>query len=315
MKIVVLDGHMLNPGDLSWGPLEALGALDVYDRTPVEQLHARAKNATAILTVRTPLNRETIRHLPNLRYIGILGSDASHVNVEAARKRGIEVTDTVGADTESVAQLTFALMLELTHGIGHHAHATRNGRWTRGPDMTFRLHPLTELRGLTLGLLGLGRIARSVARIAVGFEMRVIAYDPNPSDPTPADVSMGSLESVVAESDVLSLHCPHTPVTERMINTALLARMKPHAYLINTAHGALVDEEALADALRNRRLAGAALDVLSSEPPTPKNPLLRAPRCLITPHLGWGTRASRERIIARAAEQLGAFIQRNLAPP
>lgn len=310
MKIVVLDGHVVNPGDLSWSPLEALGDVQIHDRTTVEQIESRAKSAEAVLTVRTPLNRETIRHLTNLRYIGVLGSDASHVNSEAARKRGIEVADTAGADTESTAQLTLALLLELTHGLGHHAHAARNGRWSRGPDISFRLQPLAELHGRTFGIVGLGRIGAAVARIAAGFGMRVAACDPTPPANASSRATLVTLETLLAEADVVSLHCPHTPVTERMINAAALARMRPDAYLINTAHGALVDEEALADALRNRRLGGAALDVLSSEPPSPKNPLLRAPRCLITPHLGWGTRAARERIIARAAEQLSDFIRR-----
>ncbi len=310
MKIVVLDGHVLNPGDVSWAPLQAFGEVQVHDRTPVEQIESRAKLAEAVFTVRTPLNRETIRHLTNLRYIGVLGSDPSHVNIEAAKKRGIEVADTAGIDTESTAQLTIALLLELTHGAGHHAHAARNGRWSRGPDISFRLQPLMELNQRTIGIVGMGRIGSAVARIAAAFGMRVLACDPALPPNASAHATAVGWETLLAEADVVSLHCPHTPVTERMINTAALERMKPTAYLINTAHGALVDEEALADALHARRLGGAALDVLSSEPPSPKNPLLRAPRCLITPHVGWGTRAVRERIIVRAAEQLGDFIRR-----
>ncbi len=312
MNIVILDGYALNPGDVSWAPLEALGKLSVYDRTPLEQIEARAKGAEVVLTVHTPLNRETIRHLTALRFIGVLGSDAAHVNVEAARKRGIDVADTAGVDTESTAQLTLALLLELTHGCGHHAHAVRNGRWSRSPDITFRLQPMMELAGRTIGIVGWGRIGSAVGRMAAALGMRVIATDPAVSA---SGVAMKPLEELLVESDVVSLHCPRTPLTERMINQAALARMKPDAYLINTAHGALMDEAAVAEALRARRLGGAGCDVLSSEPPSPKNPLLHAPRCIITPHLGWGTRATRQRIIDRAAEQVRAFQERRAAHP
>lgn len=308
MRLVVLDGRALNPGDVSWDPLARLGQLEVHEFTAVDQIVSRAQQADAIFTVRTPLNRETIRHLPRLRYIGVLGSDSSHVNVDIARKRGIDVADTAGADTEFVAQLTVALMLELACGVGRHAHEVRGGRWCRSPDGTFRLHPLTEVAGLSLGVAGLGRIGRAVARAGHGLGMRVLGCDPAGAPPDLPFVERRSFENLLAEVDVLSLHCPRLPATERMINAASLARMKPTAFLINTANGALIDEPALAEALRTRRLAGAALDVLSEEPPSPKNPLLRAPRCLITPHLGWGARAVRERIIRRAAEQFSRFL-------
>lgn len=309
MNIVVLDGYAINPGDLTWVPFDALGKITVYDRTNPDQILSRAKDAEALLTVRTPLNREAIRHLPKLRFIGVLGSDPSHVNVEIARKRGIEVADAAGADAESTAQLTFALLLELTHGVGHHSHVVRGGRWCRGPDFTFRLHPLTELRDRALGIVGFGRVGRVVARIAASFGMRVLAHDPFVQQ-VPADVRIATVEELASESDVVTLHASRTPVTEHMVNTAFLDRMKKSAYLINTAHGALVDEPALAEALRARRIAGAALDVLSEEPPSPKNPLLRAPRCIITPHIGWGSVTARERIIHTVADKLRDFLAR-----
>jgi glycerate dehydrogenase len=314
MKIVVLDGHVLNPGDLSWAPLEALGDLSVHDRTPPDQIEARSKGAEAVLTVRAPLNRETIRHLSSLRYIGALGSDAAHINVDAARKRGIAVTDTAGVDTESTAQHAIALLLELTQGCGRHAHAVRGGRWSAGSDCTFRLQPLMELAGRAIGIVGWGRIGSAVGRIAASFGMRVCACDPRPSAPSDG-VSFVPFDELLSAADVVSLHCPPTPVTERMINRIALDRMRPDAYLINTAHGALIDEDALAEALRARRIGGAGLDVLSTEPPSPKNPLLRAPRCIITPHLGWGARATRQRVIERAAENLRAFQQQRGASP
>jgi glycerate dehydrogenase len=310
MRIVVLDGRLINPGDVSWSPLEALGELTVHDRTSPDQIEARAAGAEAVLTVRAPLNREAIRHLPTLRYIGALGSDSRHINVDAARKRGIVVTDTAGADAESTAQHTFALLLELTQGCGRHAHVVRGGRWSKGPDFTFWLHPIVELAGRMIGIVGWGRIGSTVGRIAASFGMRVCAYDPHPSAPHD-HVAFSPLEDLLAAADVVSLHCPLTPVTERMINRATLERMRPDAYLINTAHGALIDEEALADALRARRLGGAGLDVLSTEPPSLKNPLLRAPRCIITPHLSGAPRATRQRIIERAAEHLRAYQQQS----
>ncbi|MCS6771793.1 MAG: D-2-hydroxyacid dehydrogenase [Kiritimatiellae bacterium] len=312
MNIVVLDGYALNPGDLSWAPFESMGSLTVYDRTSPEQVEARARLADAVLTVRTPLNREIIRHLGQLRFIGVLGSDPSHVNVEIARKRGIEVADAAGADVESTAQLAMALLLELTHGVGHHAHLVRGGRWCRGPDFTFRLHALTELQGRTIGLVGLGRIGTAVARMAAAFGMEVLAHDPFIRE-APPHVQLVPLEELASRSDVVSLHAIRTPATEHLVNEAFLHRMKKSAFLINTAHGALIDETALAAALRAGRIAGAAVDVLSEEPPSPKNPLLRAPRCLITPHLGWGTVAARERIVRTVADKLRQFVEKRAA--
>lgn len=309
MKIVVLDGFPLMHGSLSWASMKALGDLVLHERTAPDEVEKRAGGAEVVLTIRVPLNRETIRHLTALRCIGVLGSDPSCVNTEAARKRGVEVVHTPGADAEATAQHTIALLLELASGVGHHAHAVRNGRWCRAPDFTFQFQPIRELQGLTMGLIGCGRVGRIVARIAAVLGMRVLVFDPDPPAALPCDITGVPLEQLLAESDVVSLHCTHTPQTERMINLDALARMKPDAFLLNTAHGALVDEAALADALRDRRLAGAAVDVLSTEPPSVKNPLLRAPRCLVTPRIGWGTQAARQRIIDDMARQLVAFQQ------
>jgi glycerate dehydrogenase len=307
MKIVVLDGHPLNPGDLDWAPLAELGDLTVHERSTPEQIESRAAQAEALLTVRAALNRETIRHLAKLRFLGVLSSDASTVNLEAARKRGVHVATLPGVDAESVAQHTFSLLLELCSACGHHAHAVRNGRWTRSPDFTFRFQPIRELHGLTLGLIGCGRIGSVVARIARGFGMTVLVNDPQVSGGIPEGTNAATLDEVLAQSDVVSLHCALTPQTERIINPATLGRMKPDAFLLNTAAGALLDEAAVADALRNRRLGGAGLDVLTQEPPSARHPLLQAPRCVITPRLGWATRETRARIIREMAAQLRLF--------
>lgn len=307
MKIVVLDAYVMGPGDELWAPIKALGEVSIHDRTSVENIETRAKDAEAVLAVRVPMNREIIRKLASLRYIGVLGSDPVSINMDAARKRGIVVTWTAGADAESTAQHTFALLLELASGAGHHAHTVRNGRWARNQDFTYRLQPMMELNGRIIGIVGCGRVGQAVARIARGFGMNVLVHDPASELELPEGARVSGLEQLLSESDVVSLHCTHTLQTERLINSATLARMKPTAYLLNTAHGAMIDEDAVAAALRERKLGGYAADVLSSEPPSPKNPLLRAPRCIITPHLAWGACATRERIIEQAAMQLRQF--------
>ncbi len=309
MKIVVLDGRTLNPGDLSWDALAALGDLKVYDRTAVEDVVPRALHAEAVLTNKTPLNRETIRHLTHLRYIGVLATGYNVVNVEAARKRGVVVTNVPDYCTEAVAQHVFALLLELARQAGHHAHAVRQGRWVRCPDFSFTLHPQLDIHGWTMGVVGYGRTGRAVARIARGFGMPVLVHTPHPPDALPEGIEAVDLDALFARSDVVSLHCPLVPATERLVNPATLARMKPGAYLINVARGGLVDEEALTAALVERRLAGVGLDVLGVEPPVEKepSPLLRAPRCLITPHLAWAARSARERLLREVAENLRVF--------
>lgn len=308
MKIVVLDGATLNPGDLSWAPVEALGSLKVFERTTLEQIVPRAQHAEVVLTNKTPLNRETIRHLTALKYIGVLATGYNVVNVEAARKRGVVVTNVPGYGTESVAQHTIALLLELATQTGHHTHTVRQGRWSKSPDFCYWLHPMLELAGLTMGLIGYGRIGQSVARIARGFGMSVLVNTAHPPKEMPEGVRCVSMEELWPACDVVSLHCPLTALTERIINEASLARMKKGAILLNTSRGGLVDEDALAAALRSGHLRGAGLDVLNEEPPDPKNPLLRLRNCLVTPHLAWGTLAARQRLMDEVVANLQAFL-------
>ncbi len=309
MKMVVLDGATLNPGDLSWAALEKLGELKVYDRTPVDQILPRAQHAEIVFTNKTPLNRETIRHLTALKYIGVLATGYNVVNVEAARKRGVVVTNVPNYSTASVAQHTFALLLELATQTGHHAHTVRQGRWSKSPDFCYWLHPLLELAGLTMGLVGYGRIGQAVARIAQAFDMPVLIHTPHPPSELPSGVRSVTLEELLARSDVISLHCPLTALTEKLVNEDSLSRMKPGVILINTGRGGLVDEAALLAALRSGHVRGAGLDVLGEEPPDSRHPLLRTRGCLITPHLAWATLAARQRLMDGVAENVKAFLE------
>lgn len=307
MKIVVLDAHTLNPGDLSWEPLQALGPCEIHPRTAADQVQARAADASIVLTNKTRLTREGLAQLPKLRYVGVLATGYDVVDVEAAAERSVLVTNVPAYGTSSVAQMTFALLLELCNGVGVHADAARSLRWSASGEFAYAERPLVELAGLTLGIVGLGRIGQTVARIGVAFGMRVTAVSQRPP-PEDLAVEAVSLERMFELADVLSLHCPLTPVTARMVNAERLSRMKPSALLINTARGGLIDEPALADALANGRIAGAALDVLSVEPPPSDHPLLRAPNCLVTPHIAWATRASRARLLEAAIENVRCFL-------
>ncbi|HHY85686.1 MAG TPA: D-2-hydroxyacid dehydrogenase [Verrucomicrobia bacterium] len=311
MKAVVLDGYTLNPGDLSWDELKALGPCDIFDRTPPDEVLARAVDADAILTNKVVLSREIIQRLPRLKYIGVLATGTNVVDLEAARERNIPVTNVPGYATASVAQLTFALILELTFHVARHSDAVRSGDWTRSADFSFHLAPLVELSGLTLGLAGFGSIGRAVARIGAAFGMNVIATVRRPPAGDCSGARFVDLETLFRESDVLSLHCPLTPETHHLVNRERLALMKPGAILINTGRGPLIDEAALAEALNEGRLAGAGLDVLSTEPPDATNPLLRARNCVITPHIGWATRAARIRLMREVVENLRAFLNGN----
>ena len=303
MRITILDGHTTNPGDLSWEPLERLGDCVVHDRTAPADIVARAAGADVLLTNKTALTRDTIAALPELKCIGVLATGYNVVDVAAARERGIPVCNVPEYGTPNVAQATFALLLELTNRVGHHADLVRAGRWTTCPDFCFWEGELVELAGLTLGIVGYGRIGRAVATIGRAFGMRILAWRRNHGGgPECVD-----LDTLLRESDVVSLHCPLTPQTERLVNAATLATMKPTAFLVNTARGGLVDEAALAAALDAGRLAGAGLDVLSVEPPPASNPLLTARNCIITPHVAWATRQARQRLIAVTAENLRAF--------
>lgn len=307
MNICVLDGFTLNPSDLSWEELQALGSCEIHDRTPAIQVIARAANAEIILTNKVLLPRETIAALPKLKYIGVLATGTNVVDLTAARERNIPVTNIPAYGTKTVAQATIALLLELTNRVGHHAQRVLAGDWTHAKDWCFWDAPLVELDGLTLGLVGYGRIGAAVAEIAHALGMNTIAYSRSAKS-APPFVKFVNLETLFRTSDVVSLHCPLTPETKNLINTERLAWMKPNAFLLNTSRGPLIDEVALADALNSDRLAGAGLDVLSTEPPPANNPLLQANNCLITPHNAWGTRAARQRLLKIAVENVKAFL-------
>jgi glycerate dehydrogenase len=308
MNIVVLDGFTLNPGDLDWKELQSLGPCAIYDRTLPAEMLPRAAKAEILLTNKTCLNARFIQELPQLQYIGVLATGTDVVDLTAARARGIPVTNVPAYGTKSVAQMTFALLLELTQHTGHHAQTVREGRWTRCLDFCYWDFPMLELDGLTLGIVGFGRIGRAVSELGAAFGMKVLAYHPHACTAPPA-VRFVGLDTLFAESDVVSLHCPLTAQTANLVNAPRLAQMKPTALLLNTSRGALVDETALADALNSGRIAGAGLDVLSVEPPRADNPLLAAKNCLITPHLAWGTRAARSRLLKIAVENVRAFLR------
>lgn len=308
MNIVVLDGYTLNPGDLAWDSLQALGKCEIYDRTPTVEVVSRARNAEVILTNKTVLTRQQIFALPDLRYIGVLATGYNIVDVAAARERNVPVANVPAYGARSVAQLTLALLLELAHHVGHHAETVRQGRWSQSPDFCYWDFPLVELDGLTLGIVGYGRIGQAVAELGLAFGMKVLAHNPRPK-PAPNTVRFVDLPVLFRDSDVISLHCPLTPETERIVNRERIAQMKPASFLINTSRGPLIDEIALADALNQDRIAGAALDVLAVEPPPADNPLLRARNCLVTPHIAWATRAARARLLDATVANIRAFVE------
>jgi len=306
MKLVVLDGFTANPGDVTWDAFAALGELTVHDRTPAERIAERAAEAEIVLTNKAPLSAGTIAALPKLRYIGVLATGYNIVDAAAARARGIPVCNVPEYGTANVAQAVFALLLELTNRTGHHAETVRAGRWSTHADWCYWDFPLIELSGRTLGIIGYGRVGAAVAKIAAAFGMKVLAHRRS-GIPEGEPATAADLDAIFRESDVVSLHCPLTPETKHLIDAARLARMKPGAFLINTARGPLIDEPALAAALNEGRIAGAGLDVLSIEPPAADNPLLTAKNCLITPHIAWATREARARLLAIAAENIRAW--------
>lgn len=306
MKIVVLDGYALNPGDLTWASLEALGACTVYDRTPDTDTVARAAQCEIVLTNKTLLPRNVIEQLPRLRYIGVLATGYNVVDVAAARERSIPVCNVPSYASRSVAQMVFGHLLNLTLRVADHGHGVAAGRWSRNPDFCYWDCPLVELTGLTMGLVGFGRIGQATAAIALAMGMNVLACDRTPT--AHPGVRFVDLDDLFRQSDVVSLHCPLTPETQNLVNAARLATMKRSAYLINTSRGPLIDERALADALHAGQIAGAGLDVLSSEPPPPENPLLTAPNCCITPHIAWATHAARGRLLDIAVQNVRAFL-------
>jgi len=303
-KIVVLDGHTANPGDLSWDPIHRLGELSIHDRTAPGDVVARAQGAEIVLTNKTVLSAETIAALPRLELICVLATGYNVVDVAAARARGIPVCNVPEYSTPNVAQAVFALLLELTNRTGHHDATVHAGRWVACPDFCYWDGDLVELAGLTFGIVGYGRIGRAVGQVARALGMNVIFYRRTP-DGDPAAVD---LDTLFRTSDVVSLHCPLTPDTKDLVNARRIETMKPTAFLLNTARGALVNEADLAAALHAGRIAGAGLDVLSVEPPSADNPLLTAPRCVITPHIAWATRDARRRLLDTTAGNVAAFV-------
>lgn len=309
MKIVVLDGYTLNPGDLSWDELSALGDITVYDRTPASSLLERATGADILLTNKTRISGEAILKLPDLKYIGVLATGYNVIDVAAAQQQNIVVSNVPGYSTYSVAQLTFSLLLEMTFRVQRHSDSARQGDWANAIDFTFRNYPLMELAGKTMGIIGFGEIGQRVATIAVALGMNVIAHSRTQTDQsTRNNFKWVTLPELFQQSDVVSLHCPLTEETKGIINRENIRQMKPNAILLNTSRGPLVIENDLADALNNNVIAGAGIDVLSVEPPTVDNPLLSAKNCLITPHIAWATLEARTRLMGIVVANVKAFI-------
>jgi glycerate dehydrogenase len=307
-RIVVLDGHTVNPGDLSWDALAALGELAVFPRTPPDTVVERSRGADVLVTNKTVLDADTLARLSGLRGIAVLATGYNVVDVAAARARGVPVCNVPAYSTASVAEHAVALVLELARSVGLHAAAVRDGEWSRSEDFSFWKEPLVELAGKTLGVIGFGAVGRRVALIAVAFGMRVLATRSRRVAEPPSGVEFVELDELFCESDVVSLHCPLTEQTERLVRRERLELMKRSALLVNTARGGLIDENDLLRALESGALAGAALDVLSSEPPPAEHPLLRAPRCIVTPHQAWTTAAARQRLIEATVGNVAAIL-------
>lgn len=309
-RIVVLDGYTLNPGDLSWEGLEKLGELTVYDRTPVEEIVPRIGDAEYVFVNKVPITRETLEACPNLKFIGVLATGYNIVDVQAARERGVVVTNVPTYGTAAVAQFVFALLLEICHHVGHHSAEVFQGRWTTNPDWCFWDYPLIELAGKTMGIIGFGRIGRAVARLAQAFGMQVVAHNPNLSGVVDG-VTMVELDELLGVSDVISLHVPLTPQTQGLINKESIAKMKDGVILINTARGPLIVEEDLKEALDAGKVYAAGLDVVSVEPIQPDNVLLSCKNVFITPHIAWAPKESRQRLMDIAVENLRRFMAGN----
>ena len=309
MNITVLDGYTLNPGDLSWEPLKALGNVTIYDRTALDQIESRLQDTEIVLTNKTPLSGKLIKSLPKLKYIGVLATGYNVVDIDAAREKNIPVTNIPTYGTESVAQMVFAHILNLTQHIGEHAQTVRDKKWCNNTDFCYWDFPLIELQNLKIGIIGFGRIGRATAKIAVAFGMDVLAYDAYDQKNIPDGVTMTSLDTLFSESDMVSLHCPMTAENMGMINTDRLSQMKSTAFLINTSRGPLINEQDLSDALNSGKIAGAGLDVLEKEPANPGNPLLTAKNCYITPHISWATKSARSRLMATAVENVNNYLK------
>jgi len=306
-KIVVTDGYTLNPGDLSWEPIAALGELTVYDRTKPDEIVERCAAAQIVLTNKVPFNEAVINQLPKLKMIGVTATGYNIIDMQAAAKNGVVVCNVPAYGTDSVAQHTIALLLELTNQVGKHAASVAAGAWVKAPDFSYKLAPITELAGKTMGIVGWGNIGQQTARIAQAFGMELLYY--NPSKKENAFAPWASLPELFAKSDFISLHCPLKPDNMGFVNNELLKVMKPSACIINTSRGPLINEQHLADALNAGQIAGAALDVLSTEPPSADNPLLSAKNCIITPHNAWISNEARQRVMDVTIKNVEAFLK------
>lgn len=306
MQIVVLDGYTENPGDLSWDGLEELGDLTVYDRTPTEFIEKRIGNAEMVITNKTPISRETMKRCPDMKYIGVLATGYNVIDVKAAEEQGIIVTNIPTYGTAAVGQYTIALLLELCHHIGHHSQAVHDGRWENNIDWCFWDYPLIELAGKTMGIIGFGRIGETTGKIAAALGMQILAYDTIKKETDVAEYV--ELEELFQRSDVIVLHCPLFENNKEMINRESISKMKDGVIIINDSRGGLIREQDLADALNSGKVFGAAVDVVSTEPIRGDNPLLKAKNCLITPHIAWASKESRERLMSIAVENAQAYI-------
>lgn len=307
MKIVILDGYVANPGDLGWDAVAACGELTVYDRTAPEDVVERAADAEAVIVNKVVLTADVIEALPRLRYVGVLATGYNNVDIEAARARGIAVCNVPAYSTDSVAQTVFALLLHITNRVADYSADVRAGRWAECADFSFTLGPIRELAGMTMGIYGLGNIGNRVAAIAHAMGMRVVSPTSKPQEVLPEYVKKVSMDEMLAEADVVSLNAPLTATNRHLFDAGTFAKMRRGAILINTARGPLVDEQALADALRSGRLAAAGIDVLEEEPPRHGTPLTSAPNCFITPHIAWQSTAARRRLIEMTARNIEAF--------
>lgn len=308
MKIVMLDAYTTNPGDLSWDFMKDFGEVSVYERTPSDKILERAKDADIIVTNKTPVTKEIIDKLPNLKFIALMSTGYNIVDYMYLKEKGIPVSNIPSYSTEAVAQLVMSFILELTMNVGLHSQSVKSGDWVSSADFCYWKTPLTELSGKTMGIFGFGRIGRAVAERAKAFGMNVIAYTPRLHGNEPDFVKFVSLDEMLKNADIVSMHCPLTPETEGIVNEKFISKMKDGAYFINTSRGTVVNEKALADALNSGKLGGAGLDVLSTEPPRADNPLLSAKNCFITPHIAWAAFETRERLVEILKENIEDFI-------
>ncbi len=309
MKICVLDGYTTNPGDLSWDWLYEYGECNIYDRTPADLIAERCKDCDVVITNKTPLRRELLETLPSLKYVGLLSTGYNIVDWEYCKEKGIPVCNIPSYSTSAVAQLVFALILENTNSVAIHSGSVHSGEWSACKDFCYWKTPLTELDGKILGIIGFGKIGKAVAKIATAFGMKILA---NTNHPSPFEnVEFTSVDELLAKSDFVSIHCPLTPATEGMVDSEFISKMKKSAILINTSRGQVVNETDLANALRNGDIAGAGLDVLHAEPPSPDCPLLGIKNCFITPHIAWAGFETRKRLMKICRDNVEAFLNKN----